>query len=315
MPRQSAARLVTLVWLLCALPAYAQLTENRTDDPGKAEFVVQDILHFIDAYELLVPGADTLAILRSEYFDRASPGLFMFVEKYDLTPERLRNAIRRYPEDYASIHLMPGLLAANDSTFRSCYRRLKAVIPQAVFPPTYFLVGAHRGIGSGSKEGPLISIEKERRSSIGTSMNAFLVHEMVHLQQVEAIGLDKYLAIFGPEKSLLALTIREGIAEFFADMAVGEITQEEAREYVIVNEASLWRKFQPDMMGAETGDWMWATPSDPSQPRHVAYYLGARIVQSYYDRASNKMDAVAEILSVTDYPAFLSASGYADKFQ
>ena len=219
--RQRPGVTACLLVLLASQPSYSQLTENRTPDPAAAEFVVRDVVNFSRAYGLLGPGSDTLAVLRTEYFDRGTPGLGMFVEKYDLTPERLRNAIRAHPESYATVSEMPDLLMANEEIFRGCYAKLKEVIPLAEFPPTYFLVGAHRGIGSGSQEGPLITIEKEAREPIGTRMNAFLTHEMVHLQQVEAIGLEKYLAIFGPEKSLLALTIREGIAEFFADMAVG----------------------------------------------------------------------------------------------
>ncbi|MDX1741646.1 MAG: hypothetical protein R3178_10145, partial [Rhodothermales bacterium] len=79
-------------------------------------------------------------------------------------------------------------------------------------------------------------------------------------------------------------------------------------------EAELWGRFKSEMMGQETGDWMWSQPADPEQPPHIAYYLGARIVKSYYDRAADKAEAVRQILSVTDYPAFLAASGYGEQF-
>ncbi|MDX1430644.1 MAG: DUF2268 domain-containing putative Zn-dependent protease, partial [Rhodothermales bacterium] len=299
---------VALSAVIFSSSSLAQLTDDRTPDPLKARFVVDDVRNFITAFEMLTAGADTLAILNAEYFEKGTPGLDIFVEKYDLTPERLRNAIRKHPEEYEALRVMPKFLAESEPHFRDCYVELKRVVPHAEFPPTYFLVGSYRGIGSGSQEGPLITVEKEDKTYIGDRMNAFLTHEMVHLQQVEAIGLEKYLAIFGPEKSLLALTIREGIAEFFADLAVGEITQEEARRFVIENEGVLWERFQQDMMGQETGDWMWSTPSDPDQPPHVAYYFGARIVEAYYHRAADKEKAVREILAVTDYPAFLEAS-------
>jgi uncharacterized protein YjaZ len=120
--------------------------------------------------------------------------------------------------------------------------------------------------------------------------------------------------VFGPEKSLLALTIREGAAEFFADRATGRITQEKARPYVLEHEKELWERFRKEMKGRETGEWMWKTPGNPSQPPHVAYMLGYRIVEAYYHRAEDKNEAVREIFAVTDYPAFLERSGYADQF-
>lgn len=59
-----------------------------------------------------------------------------------------------------------------------------------------------------------------------------------------------------------------------------------------------------------TGDWMWRIPGDPNQPYHVAYVMGARIVEAYYNKAEDKLRAVAEILSVVDYEEFLKKSGY-----
>jgi hypothetical protein len=83
---------------------------------------------------------------------------------------------------------------------------------------------------------------------------------------------------------------------------------------VLEHEKGLWERFRQEMNSRETGEWMWKTPSDPDQPPHVAYMLGYRIVEAYYNRAENKNEAVREILAVTDYPAFLKRSGYADRF-
>ncbi len=47
----------------------------------------------------------------------------------------------------------------------------------------------------------------------------------------------------------------------------------------------------------------------------MAYVLGAFIVQAYYDQAEDKAQAVTDILGVTDYEAFLEASGYAERFE
>ncbi len=287
-----------------------KLTENLTPDPLRAPFVHDDVHNFVRALGLLASDADTIGILQAEYFDRGTSGLRAFVARYDLTAERLRDAIRRYPAEYATLGIKAALLTEQEEAYRAAYAQLKTLIPDAAFPPTYFLVGAYRGIGSGSEEGPLITIEKESEASLRGGFTTMLVHEMVHMQQVQATGLDKYRAIFGPEKSLLALTIREGIAEYFADRVTGRMTQEEARAYVANHELELWERFRLEMLGAETGEWMWATPSDSSQPPHVAYVIGARIARAYYDNAADKRQAVRDILAVTDYPVFLARSGY-----
>ncbi|UCG53024.1 MAG: hypothetical protein JSW58_05570 [Candidatus Latescibacterota bacterium] len=291
-----------------------EVTDNLTTDPENAPFVYEDIRNFVRAHAMLATDADTMGILQQEYLDVGTPGLKMFIEKYDLTTERLIKAIRKHPDDYASLGDMPEWLATKEEPVRRAFTQLKRYIPNVVFPPTYYLIGGYRGIGSGSVEGQLITVEKSANKRGKKKFAPLLVHELVHFQQVVAVGYPKYKALFGPEKSLLGLTIREGTAEFFADLVTGEMTQDEAREFTIAREPELWEQFQKDMLGSETGDWMWQKPSDPEQPRHVAYVLGARIVESYYKNAPDKEKAVREILSVTDYPAFLEKSGYAGQF-
>jgi uncharacterized protein YjaZ len=120
--------------------------------------------------------------------------------------------------------------------------------------------------------------------------------------------------LFGPEKNLLGLCIREGTAEFFADLITGRITQDEALPFTLQHERRLWEWFRKEMNGQETGDWMWKKPADPDQPMHVGYVMGYRIVQAYYNNASDKKQAVQEILSVTDFAGLLERSGYALQF-
>jgi len=289
-----------------------EVTSNLTEDPAKAPFVFTDIESFVAAHGKLTDGADTLAILQVEYLDKGTPGLKMFIEKYGLTAERLAGAIQKHPEKYGSLADMPELLAEQARLYRKSYAALKLVMPNAVFPPTYFLIGAYRGIGSGSTEGQLITVEKWHKPL--EDKRPLLIHELVHFEQVVAVGYEKYKALFGPEKSLLGLCIREGTAEFFADLVTGEITQDEALDYTLKHEKRLWGWFQKEMDGRETGDWMWKQPEDPEQPRHVGYVMGYRMVQAYYNNADDKAQAVREILSVTDYPAFLRKSGYAESF-
>lgn len=294
-------------------PVTAQeVTTNLTSDPHEAPLIYDDVVNFIRVQKMLAGAGDTSAILQTEYLDKGTPGLKMFMEKYDLTAERMLKAMRRHPEKYSSLDSMPAAIAAIEDDAHRAFAKLKEYIPHAVFPPTYFLVGGYRGIGSGSVEGQLLTVEKWS-IPIDHKMT-MLIHELTHFQQVVAVGYEKYKRLFDPEKSLLGLCIREGTAEFFADLVTGDITQDEAVEFFDMDEERLWGEFQKEMHGRETGDWMWSTPSDSLQPPHVGYVLGARIVQAYYDRADDKAAAVREILGVTDYQAFLDASGYADRF-
>jgi hypothetical protein len=83
-----------------------------------------------------------------------------------------------------------------------------------------------------------------------------------------------------------------------------------AFEFCLAHEHDLWKAFRAGMLESETGDWLWQTPVAKDQPQDVRYAVGARIVEFYYNNAPDKKKAAFEIISMTDYPAFLEKSKY-----
>jgi hypothetical protein len=103
------------------------------------------------------------------------------------------------------------------------------------------------------------------------------------------------------------------VATYFAERVTGGSRHKnEARDYLLAHEKELWDRFRREMLGSETGEWLWSAPSNPEQPRDVGYAIGARIVEAYHENAKDKRKAVQEILGVTDYEAFLEKSGYGE---
>jgi hypothetical protein len=88
------------------------------------------------------------------------------------------------------------------------------------------------------------------------------------------------------------------------------MTQEDARAVVAEHERELWERFAQEMLGPETGDSLWVKPQDPAQLSSVGYVMGALITQAYFENTDDRQQAPQDILSVTDYPAFLDRSGY-----
>ena len=133
-------------------------------------------------------------------------------------------------------------------------------------------------------------------------------------QKLWAVG-QEYFAIFsGEQRTLLATSIREGAATFMAELIVGGSKHKNlARDYYLAREAVLWSAFESEMLGLEMGDWLWKKPAEPQQPQDLGYAIGARIVEAYYEQASDKRKAVRKIMAITDYPAFLESSGYSGR--
>ena len=306
---------ISLLTLASVGTAQQTLTTNVMLEPSDAKFDFSDIENFIEAQDTIASGADPAEALQARYLDRASPGLLMFIEKYDLTLDRLLAAMEKYPEAYERLPAVLAALHDQEHRYRETLADVRRAIPDAVFPPTYFVVSHHWGINSGSIEGPLLSVEKNTAESIrGGDIESTLVHEMVHIQQLAATG-EEYFAIFsGEERTLLALSIREGASTYFSEIiSGGSEHKNQARDYYLAHEAELWEAFRADMLGLDMGEWLWEDPSDPDMPRDLGYAIGARIVEAFYESADDKGAAAQTVMSITDYPGFLTHSGYSPR--
>jgi hypothetical protein len=78
--------------------------------------------------------------------------------------------------------------------------------------------------------------------------------------------------------------------------------------------AELWREFRADMHGADYSRWLyngWNKKALGDKPPDLGYWMGYQISKAYYERASNKRQAIREILSIKDFDRFVAESGYA----
>ncbi len=299
---------------LLASGAWAQLKCELTDDPAKVQLIDDDVENFLRAFDMLGEENGWAEIIQKEYLDKASPGLKEFVREKGVKIEDFIDAIKKRKTMYDSLHALPEKLALQEKKIRVAFAGLKKTIPNAVFMPVYYLVGPNPGsLGEPSEYGLMVSMSELDQDI--ENIHLLLVHETIHVQQALTIGMEEYQAIFGPKMSLLALSIREGAAYFLTILSAGGHTHKESWDYYVQKERDLWQRFQAEMNGRMTGDWMWGKPADPEQPPHLGYIVGARIVEAYYNLVENKEKAVQDILAITDYQGFLEKSGYGENFR
>lgn len=247
--------------------------------------------------------------LQEEYLDRASLGLLEHIKDQQFTAEDFINAINERFDDYKKLQNLATALKSVEPELRQAYVRLAEVLPESAFMPVYYFVGVHKGLfAEPSQVGIYVSITSE--STALNHMTELVIHESAHVQQVMAVGLDEYILVYGPKKSLLSLAIREGTAEFFTMLVTGNITQQEALVYLLEHEESLWPQFAASKDDQSPGDWMWQPPSNGDWPPHMGYAVGYRIVNSYYESADDKTKAKQAILASTDARELLDASQY-----
>jgi hypothetical protein len=312
-------------WLLLSLGAssLSGLTTctgiHRVED---VHLVTTDLDNFWRAYKAaLQDTAHAATIFQQHYFDRGSPGLQEYYQnRYHNRPERFAQAVMRHPRFYASARRTMQAVAAQKPPILAAFRRLQALYPPVRFNHIYFVVGGFRG-STAQRQGLLIGVEnlvvdsevdvseltfvERNRCEPVTALPALVTHEMIHNTQQPADG------------TLLGYAIREGMGDFVAELVTGAPgTNARLQRYGQAHERELWQAFQQEMAGKDDRNWL-ANPQQETaeKPCDLGYYVGYKICQAYYNKATDKRQAVADMLTTKDFQDFLAQSSYATKWQ
>jgi uncharacterized protein YjaZ len=132
-----------------------------------------------------------------------------------------------------------------------------------------------------------------------------VAHELIHYQQ------------HYPDTSstLLAASIAEGSADFLAEMISGAHINAHVHEWANPRAAELWAEFRERMHGTDLGGWLYGGNATKDRPADLGYWMGYRICAAYYAKASSKRQAIADMLNITDFDAFLEQSGSAAELE
>lgn len=292
---------IALLGRLEAQPAYPRV-------PGEAQLIYKDLQHFSEAFKQLNSASDTLSVLQEYYFGKATPGLKEFINRHNLTPEMLRDALAMYPERYA---LIPGFVAEIDQveqTYSELMEAFGAAVPNAMYAPTYLLVDANRGIGQASQVGQLVTITRVVDNP--EKLQKLITHELSHFQQAMAMGGQKYAALYSSPDNMLGLCLREGGAEFITSLVLNTITQSASLEFLEMDEEKLKEQFMKDLSVQKKDYWLWDSIGRDGQPQLLGYVMGYKVCQAYYEKSADKPGALQTILKMPDASEFLVASGY-----
>ncbi len=276
--------------------------------PEEAKLVYSDLENFVEAYSYLNSGVDTLKILNNYYFGKASTGLQEYIGRHSLTPELMRDAIRKNSAKYDKISNFVDNLNDFTPEFKNTLKKYHKIMPEAMYAPTYLLVGANRGIAQASQFGQLVTITRVIENQ--EKLIKLIVHELSHFQQAMTIGGQKYIALYASPNNMLGICLREGGAEFITYLVLQEITQENALAYLIKNETELKSKFIKDLKVQDNSFWLWESINQKEYPILLGYAMGYNICKFYYDKASDKRKALSEILGITQPDSFLEMSAY-----
>ncbi|SNT19086.1 hypothetical protein SAMN05421640_2758 [Ekhidna lutea] len=299
------------ITIVCAcMMAEAQPAYPTT--PAEAQVIYSDLDNFLTAFNLLEADSDSIAVLNENYFSKASPGLIEYIGRHGLTPEKLAKALGRNPDQYA---LLPDFRKKIKSFIKRYSKNLLTfhdVVPNAMYPPTYLIVGSNRGIAQASPKGQLVTIERAIDSP--EELLHLMLHELTHFQQALTLGFQNYIKTYSQTNNMLDLVLREGGAEFVSYYLVEKGKRPyRNKKYFEANEADLKARFITDLENQEQSYWMWESLSESNKHTLLGYTIGYKICEAYYLNAEDKNQALFDILGISNAQSFLQESGYFTK--
>jgi hypothetical protein len=314
------AALFALVAVAARLTAFAAPVAGV--DPLTVDIDARDALRFAQLMQGdKVPSAD---ILQRGYLDGAGLGVTIFTPLRIVDAQRLARAVAARPDNYryAIRECLPQLPALR-SDLRAIYLAFAGLLPERPLPAIKVVFGAGTSGGTASPEAQVIGLEVTclpgtTPAQFRTVMRGFFAHETVHTWQ----GDETPQALADP---LLSQSLREGVADYLANLVTGEVPRLERDAWARQREAWLWQEFQRDRQAMQTDRDSLANPmasprfkrwfanygsAPQGWPYEAGYWVGMRIAQAYVARAGDKHAAIRELLELHDPAAILKASGY-----
>jgi hypothetical protein len=296
--------LVTASTFLCAANASWAAAAGNGVGP---QILTEDVNLFYRVYDA-AGGLPSKSQLQHDYIDAGSNGLRQFAKVRDLSGETLASALAKHPEDYSDARRCVVALDGVRRRVTSALGKLGELYPEAKYPPVTILIGRNNTGGATSAAGVLIGLEticraKWMEPNIEDRLVHLIAHEYAHVQQPAADVDD-------PDTTVLFSSELEGGAEFIAELTCGSVSNTQLRIWTRGREQEIETAFVADENKTDKSGWLYNGAGTPQKPGDLGYWVGYRIVKSYYQHAQDKRAALRDIIQVKDAKALLARSGW-----
>jgi len=285
-----------VAWISICVPAQSAETMIHTDD--------------VDLFYKVYDAADGHPIaeqLQRDYLDAGSEGLHNLAKLRNVSGVRIADTLSKHPELYVKARGCTAALPRVRERVEVALRNLVRLYPQARTPPVTIAVGRGKPVGVGSPvTGLQIGLEalcsaEWMNPNVEDRFVHVIAHEYAHVQQVRELVDDEHPTVL--ERSLI-----EGAAEFVAALTSGKTGYAHFDALTKGREREIETAFVADVDQTELSRWV--DNSTMEKGNDLGYWVGYRICKAYYRRATDKRQALREILELSDPHAFLAKSGW-----
>lgn len=294
----------------------------------KRDFTVyietSDIRNFWSAYDEVQKmdnKEQKISTFQNLYVDKATPGLRDFIQSRNFTSGQWIESFESKPKFWKSIRGKTENIQKDFRNIENLYQNFSRLYADFSPPRIYFTMGNLKGGGTVINGNLIIGSELaasdktvdyselsrnyQERMKINSGVIFLTAHELVHTQQ----------NLKGSATNLLGLCLKEGSADFIAELLTGKNVEAPYIEYGMQHQYSLWHDFQKEMNGEDFQNWLSNTATIKDRPADLGYFIGYIITKRFYDRSKDKKSAVNTIMNLdfsntVETESFLEKSGY-----
>jgi hypothetical protein len=296
-----------------------------------SDIITSDITNFWTAYDKIITTEDSAqqyTYINKLFIDKGTPGLKAMMQVREYTAKSYINAIHKYPRFWNSIRSNTVKAPSFAKSISANVLKIKKLYPELKPANVYFTIGALRSGGTVLENKVLIGSEitmadehtvtdefpqtmAHLKSHFKTNpINGLVftnVHEYIHTQQKTTVA-----------NNLLGQCVLEGVAEFVAEKATGQLSTLPAKTYGNQHTQQIKEVFSQRLFNSDTGFWLYSNAKNEFGVRDLGYYVGYAICESYYMKARDKKQAIKEMIEL-DYNneealnKFADQSGYFNK--
>ena len=297
-------RVISAIFCAIVIAAPARASNGPVVDTS-------DVAHFYAIYDA-AHGHPTARQLQTEYIDPGSQGLRDLVTARNVTAAKIAANIEKNPSMYAGARRCVTVLPHVRERLNVAFEKLDALYPQAAFPPVTIAVSRGKPVGIADASGVMIGLEALcavawMNPNLEDRFVEIITHEYTHVQQARAEP-----EIYNDRKpTLLQDSLIEGAAEFTAELITGEpgeVTSASMMAATKGQEKAIELRFVAEENETDLSQWI--DNSTITTQGDLGYWVGYRIVKSYYEHSPDKRAAYREIIHMREPTAFLAKSGW-----
>ncbi|WP_395373685.1 hypothetical protein [Marinicella sp. W31] len=296
----------------------AETTASSTD--SSSQIIVEDVDRFFSVFDKTenLPLDQQIALYEKHYFDQASPGMIDYASFKIESIEAFVKHVEKARPYYREVQKATIKLNSMKPRVIETMAAMQAYVPDAQPPNIYFIVGMHTSGGTASENGLLMGADfitdsSEHLDLIPGWTQPFLssaedklwviMHEYVHFLQNTS------------HNTVLGNALVEGGADFIANLLYGKPKKTSLyTTFGQQHESRIKKRFMENLDSTDISLWT-GNNGDEFEDKWVpdlGYFIGHQIAQGYYQNASDKKQAIIDLLELKDPKKILQLSQYAN---